>query len=118
MQQLRIRQEIKDDILVMSLWGQLDAITSEVFTVALAKADVDSMKFIVLDMGDITLVDSSGIGVIVELLKKTRTRGGDTVIAEVGFQPMEVFKILNLNKHIKIFRKVREAIKDCKEREA
>lgn len=118
MQQLRIRQEIQDDILILSLKGHLDAMTSDIFANAVAAETIAAIKYIVLNMGDVTLVDSSGIGVIVSLLKQTRINDGDTVVAEVGRQPMEVFKILNLDKSIKIFKTVRDAVADCKERAA
>lgn len=118
MQQLRIRQEIQDDILILSLLGQLDVMTSDIFTSVVGPATVAAMKYVVIDLRDVTLVDSSVIGVIVALLKKTRAQGGDTVIAEVGVQPLEVFKILNLDKSIRIFRSTAEAIRHCRERAA
>ncbi len=111
MNQLGIIQQQNDEMLVLSLAGQVDAITAEELV---AIADTIKMspiiRYVVVDLEKVTLIDSSGIGVLVSILKHTRSEGGDTVIANLSAQPEAVFKILNLDKAIQIFESVEEAI--------
>ena len=114
--QLRIHQEILDDTLVLSLRGQLDALTSDMLAETSASPTCAAATYIILDLNRLSLIDSSGVGSVVALLKQTRARGGDTLVAAVAQQPMEVFKILNLDKSIKIYETVALAIADIPKR--
>lgn len=110
MERLEIKQEIYGDLLIISPQGQLDALTSDDFISTTNHTVSAPIKYIVLNFENISLIDSSGIGAMVSILKRTRSREGDTVLANVSQQPMEVFKILNIHKGIKIYGTVEEAV--------
>jgi anti-sigma B factor antagonist len=113
--QLRIQHKLLDNTLLLTLWGQLDAMTADSFAATVKSIVNSSIKYVILDFCNLEVIDSAGIGAMVALLKKTRADGGDTVVAEVTKQPLEVFKILSLNKSIKIFDSSSEAVTYCKE---
>lgn len=104
---LRTEQE---DVVVLSLTGQLDALTAGKTKPMLDEILSNSMVKIVYDLKNLTLIDSSGVGVIVSTFKRSRAGGGDMKLAALCSQPMEVFKVLSLDKTIPIFGSVEEAV--------
>ena len=112
MQRLEIVQKVKEHILVLTLKGQLDVQTAEQMQSVLASLAESTISHVVMDFAGITLVDSSGIGVLVSVYKLTRARGGDTVLANVEAQPREVFRILNLTKAITLYDSISDALRD------
>ena len=110
MQQLSIRKQMEDGVLILTLKGQLDALTTDALLAEMSVLSESPSKLIVLDLKEISLVDSSGIGAIVSILKKTRAMSGDTALANVDSQPMQVFKIVNLHKAIKMLGSVDAAV--------
>jgi anti-anti-sigma factor len=113
--QLRIQQKKIDNILILALWGQFDAMTADVFAATVKSSVTIGTKYVILDFCNLDIIDSAGIGAMVALLKKVRSDGGDTIVAEVVGQPLEVFKILSLDKSIRIFESVNEAVIFCNE---
>lgn len=89
------RDEIKVSVLAFS--GNLDALNAPSL-----KRECDTLVreerfFVVLDMAELALIDSSGVGAIVSLFKQVRTKGGDLQIAALGGQPREIFRLLRLD---------------------
>jgi anti-sigma B factor antagonist len=63
----------------------------------------------VLDVADLKMLDSSGIGAIVSCLHKVRTRKGDLVIAGAQGRVATVLKIARVDQFIRLFATVDEA---------
>lgn len=103
---------IEDDVVVIALQGQLDALTAGKLKPVLDELLESDRVRVVYDLRELTLIDSSGVGVIVSTFKRTRTKGGDTNLAGMDGQPKEVFTVLNFHRYIKIFDTVEEAISD------
>jgi anti-sigma B factor antagonist len=99
----------EDGIIILSLRGQLDALTSGKFKPILDEVLSSPGTGIVYDFHELDLIDSSGIGVIVSTFKRSRADGGDTKIACIHDQPLEVFRVLNLHKYIEVFDSVEAA---------
>ena len=112
MKQLQIVQQQNGELLILSLNGQLDAMTADDLLAVIHNVQRTEIKFVVFDLKGVSLVDSSGIGAMVSLLKHTRSKEGDTVVAHLDHQPKEVFRVLNLNRAIKIFETVDHAVQE------
>ena len=110
MKPLQISQRQNRELLLLTLEGQLDALTADELLAIANSIKSSEVKFVVFDLENVALVDSSGIGAMVSILKYTRSQEGDTVIANLINQPKEVFKILNLNKAFKIYDSADAAI--------
>jgi anti-sigma B factor antagonist len=96
-------------ITVLSLKGSLNALTAPE-----VKRDIDALVterrlMVAVDLSELDLVDSSGVGAIVSLFKRLRMIGGDVKIAGLQGQPKEVFRILRLEKAFDIVPSVQEA---------
>lgn len=111
---LEFKQQKDDNITVLSLTGQLDALTAGTIKPVIDEIVASPRMFVVLNLNDLTLIDSSGVGAIVSMFKRSRAQGGDTSIAGLNNQPKEVFKLLRLDKAINIFESVEEAIEKFK----
>jgi anti-sigma B factor antagonist len=58
---------------------------------------------IVLDLGGLRYIDSSGIGALVSWFKRVRDQQGDLKIANLGAQPREIFRLLRLDRAFEIY---------------
>jgi anti-sigma B factor antagonist len=69
---------------------------------------------IVLDLGDVTHIDSGGLGTLVSLYVSARKVGGDLKLANLGNHAKELLQITRLVTLFEIFDKVEDAIASFK----
>lgn len=65
---------------------------------------------VVVDMTGVEVIDSSGVGVVVGLFKRMRSLGGAVRVAGVSKQPLEIFKVMLLDRVLPIFPTSHEAL--------
>lgn len=53
---------------------------------------------IIMDLSDVTFIDSAGLGLLIGLRQTARQRGGDFVLAGVNEQVLPLFQMTRLNK--------------------
>ncbi len=70
----------------------------------------ERLMLIVLDLGAVDFIDSAGLGVLVELLKRVSERGGDIRLACLQKQARVVFEITRAYKIFGIFDSVETAL--------
>jgi anti-sigma B factor antagonist len=68
-------------------------------------------KNIVVDMGDITYVNSSGLGILISGLTSMRKNGGDLKLANINNKVEGLLSITKLNQIFEQFDSVDEAVK-------
>ena len=111
---LEVHNETRENAVVLRLKGQLDALTAGTMAPTVDELMAAQTKNIIFDLSEITLIDSSGIGAIVSVFKRTRSWGGDTRISGLSAQPFEVFKLLKLDKVIPLFDTLDAAVASFK----
>jgi anti-sigma B factor antagonist len=52
---------------------------------------------VTVDLDQVTLIDSTGVGAIVSLFKRITAQGGKVLVVRVHDQPLAVFKLLKLD---------------------
>jgi anti-sigma B factor antagonist len=110
----RFEQVDRGEVLVVHLHGSLDAMTASKFKPEVVKiADAKRLK-IVVDCSGLTLIDSTGVGVLISLFKRTRAQNGFVFFSGVQAQPKEVFRLLRLDKSLDLFPTVDEAVQKLK----
>jgi len=67
---------------------------------------------IVVDLGGVDFIDSSGLGALIGGLKAARQHGGDVRIACAGEQVRAVLKLTNLDRILSPYPTVEEALHD------
>lgn len=105
----RFEKQRSADVLVVAVHGQLDAMTAGHFkTEVVAIAEAREPK-VVVDAAGLTLIDSTGVGVLISLFKRVRAHGGQVAFAGLSAQPREIFRLLRLDKSLDLFASVADA---------
>ena len=76
-----------------------------------ALAGTPDVRTVILDLGGITFLDSSGLGALIALLKRTTEAGGDIKLAGLRKEVRLVFEITRAYKIFDIFDSVEEALR-------
>lgn len=108
---MQLDVEYRDQIAICRVNGDLDSSNSTELVEVLDREVARGMNRLVLDLTKMAYIDSSGLGALVKVLKKTRLVAGDVKLC--GLEP-EVRKVLELTRLDKIFdisRTVDEAVK-------
>jgi anti-sigma B factor antagonist len=82
---------------ILRIRGELDALSAPELRPLLDKLVADDRQDVTVDLSELRLVDSSGIGALVSLYKRVRASGGHVVFVGVTAQPLVIFKLLRLD---------------------
>jgi anti-sigma B factor antagonist len=86
---------------VLRVRGELDALSCQELRLVLdtlaAKA-AQGKCVVIVDLSELRLIDSSGVGVMVSLYKRVRANGGEVRFVGVTAQPLVIFKLLRLDR--------------------
>ena len=80
------------------LGGVLDATTAASVRPTIDKIVQDGRKDVVLVLSELRLIDSSGVGALVSLLKRVRAGGGEVRVSGLQDQPLVIFRLLKLDR--------------------
>jgi anti-sigma B factor antagonist len=99
---------------VLSICGRLDAVrVKKVRDEIINLPDKGHLK-VVLDLSSLEWIDSSGVGVLVTLYKRVRSKGGSIVVGCLQRQPKEIFRLLRLESAFEVHDTVDDAVAKLK----
>jgi len=104
--------ETHDGIAVLTPQGRLNMVSARHLKAAIAGVVADGTHRIVVDLGETTFVDSSGLGALIGGVKATRQHGGDLRIARPTDDVLTVLELTNLDKILRPRQDVRTAFDD------
>jgi anti-anti-sigma factor len=93
--------------------GLLDAFSEPVFKKVIGKFVEDSHKKIIMDLSAIDFIDSSGLGALVQLVKKTKDAGGTLVIV-TNPRVTQTVKVVRLDNFLSLHNTLEEAVSSFK----
>lgn len=98
---MRIKEKIIEDVAVLTFLGDLvgEPETTKVREKIYSLIAEDINK-VIIDMGDVAYVNSSGLGCLISGLTSLRNAGGDLKLADVGKKVKSIFVITQL---VKVF---------------
>ncbi len=104
------RVERLDDIVVVTLSGELDAYDARALRETFHEVVEDGPAVIVLDLTGVSFLDSTVLGAIVGLLRRVREAGGElrTVLPETTAR--RIFEITGLDKALDVHPSREEAL--------
>ncbi|MBU1084388.1 MAG: STAS domain-containing protein [Candidatus Omnitrophota bacterium] len=108
---MNIRSENKNGISVVRVEGNVDIITSPEFKKYLDKIAVSGSKTIVVDLGKVDYMDSSGLATLVEAYKNIKRSGGAIKLLKLSSKVKGLFEITKLDKLFQIFEDEGDALK-------
>lgn len=93
---LQITKTELADILLIELRGGLNALTSKSLQEALAPVGREKGFRLIVDLSEVSYVDSSGLGVLMNFLEVARENSGRLVMVGVHGSVKETFRLLEL----------------------
>jgi anti-sigma B factor antagonist len=101
-----------DGVAVVVPRGRLTMASARQMRELLAELVAGGSSRIVVDMGETTFLDSSGLGALIAGLKSARQAGGDLRVARPTTAVMTVFELTNLDKVLRPRDSVEAAFDD------
>jgi anti-anti-sigma factor len=111
---LRGTREVRNNYQLFRLTGLLDAFSEATFRKVLSKCIDESPKHVILDLSKIDFVDSSGLGALVQLVKKAQSLDGTLQIVS-NPRVTQTVKLVRLEKFLSLQPTVDEAVKNVKD---
>lgn len=102
--------EQKNGAYVMTMRGSLDALTVPDVRPAVEELIAKGNVKVVVDLSGLTVIDSSGVALIVSLFKRLRAQGGSIRVSGVNGQPREIFHFLRLDQSLPLTTTLEEAL--------
>jgi len=108
--QISIRES--GDVTILDLRGRstIDGGESQLLSLQLQKLLATGVRKLLLNLGDLTQVDSSGISIIVKTYVSVRGQGGDLRLLRPGGRVLEVFRTLHLLEIVPTFEDETQAL--------
>jgi anti-anti-sigma factor len=109
---LQISKRESGDVTILDLQGRstIDGGESELLSSHLKKLLANGVRKLLLNIGDLTQVDSSGVSIIVGAYVSLRGQGGDLRLLHPGGRVLEVFRPLHLLEIIPTFEDEAQAL--------
>jgi anti-anti-sigma factor len=111
---LRGTREVRSNYQLFRLTGLLDAFSEATFRKVLDKCIDEGPKHLILDLSQIDFVDSSGLGALVQLVKKAQSLTGTLQIVS-NPRVTQTVKLVRLEKFLSLQPSVDDAVKTVKE---
>ncbi|GER66079.1 anti-sigma F factor antagonist [Weizmannia acidilactici] len=100
---LAIDLEVKKDVLCIRLQGELDHHTAEALRGSVTKAiDENGIRHLVLNLEQLTFMDSSGLGVILGRYKQIKQKNGEMIVCAISPPVKRLFELSGLFKIIRL----------------
>ena len=90
-------REDDGDATTLHIRGELDALSAGELRPLLDRVVEEGRRDVTVDLAQLRLVDSSGVGALVSLYKRVRACGGQVQFINVTSQPLVIFKLLRLD---------------------
>ncbi len=106
------------DVVVIAPEGRVDARTAHVVAERLESATRSGARQMVVNMNDITFMDSTGLATLVRYMKQCRAFGGDLCLANLQQPVRMIFELTRLDSAFLIYPTVDTAVESFSARRA
>jgi anti-sigma B factor antagonist len=100
----------RDDASILALRGEIDVYTAPRLRQAIWDLIEGGSRRIVVDLANVDFLDSTGLGVLVEGLRRAKSREGDLSVVATQEKILKIFDITGLNRAFSIHGSVEEAV--------
>ncbi|HEY3297451.1 MAG TPA: STAS domain-containing protein [Armatimonadota bacterium] len=114
----RLQTSISDSsgVSVIRIAGEVDIYTAPDFKSTLDEAIIAGARDLVVDMAEVTYMDSSGFGTLLSATKRLKPEGGSISLAKCNDAIERMLRITRLDSIFGIFPQVDDAVKFAKTR--
>jgi anti-sigma B factor antagonist len=99
----------RDGAVVVSLAGELDLYNAEEVRAALVDAAADGPEAFVVDLAEVTFIDSTALGVLIEACSRTTDHSGFRLAAP-GLEVRRALEVSGLDRHFVVHDTVVDAL--------
>jgi anti-sigma B factor antagonist len=107
---LDVETSLRGKTTVLTLRGEIDVYTAPRLRQAIVDVVDGGTQHLVVDMEKVDFLDSTGLGVMVEGLKRITGREGTLSVVATQDKIVKIFDITGLNKAFAMYRSVDEAV--------
>src|SRR5215510_2811505 len=101
---LRIEERQVDDVTILTLAGEMRLDDGDLaFRKKIHELVAEQRVKIVVDLGDVTMIDSSGVGMLAAKLKTVRESGGDLRLLHLNARGQRLFTLAKLRTAFETF---------------
>lgn len=100
-----------DGTKILDVTGEIDVYTAPQFKEAVNSIIAAGQKHLIIDMGDVTYMDSSGFGTLLSATRRLRPQGGTINLVRCNTAIDRILRITRLNTVFAMFDSVDDALK-------
>lgn len=101
---MKLTTDMKSGIFIVRIEGELDLSSVSVFRQVVDNVlDSRRSKYLLMNLEDLTFIDSSGLGVILGRYKKVNLLGGKILVTNVKPQITRIFELSGLHKILAVY---------------
>lgn len=104
-----IQVDDRGTCVVLAVTGELDVATAPQLRQEAVRLSAAGRNHLVVDLSGVDFLDSTGLGVIVGVVKRVRTHGGELAVAGAEDHVMKVFEITRISDVVPMFAAADEA---------
>ena len=86
------------DTSYLAITGTLDALSAPELRTEVEAIVSEGPRVVIVDLGGVELIDSSGVAVLVALYKRVKANHGRVEVRGLRDQPAAIFKLLHLDR--------------------
>jgi anti-anti-sigma factor len=102
--------EHQGDITVIALGGRLDLLSASAAKSCFNEEVQRGRRKLVVDLGEVSMIDSSGLGALIGGLKAARLANGDLRLARTQEQAQTILRLTMLDRVLVTYGTVEEAL--------
>jgi anti-sigma B factor antagonist len=107
---LTVQVDELDGWAVARVYGDVDVATAPRLRERLVALVTKGQPRIVLDLDEVGFLDSTGLGVIIGVLKRTRTHGGDLRLVATNDRLVSLFELTGLDRTLPLCSTAADAV--------
>jgi len=105
-----VEHRVEKGLTIVTISGEIDVFTSPRLRERLLDIIDDGALHLVVDLSEVTFLDSTGLGVLVGVYHRLRAREGSMSFVGVNERVRRVFRITQLTKIFMLHRTLEEAL--------
>jgi anti-sigma B factor antagonist len=105
-----VEHSTENDLTVVTVHGEIDVFTSPGLRETLLDLIDGGALHLLIDLGDVTFLDSTGLGVLVGAYHRLRARSGTMAFACATDRVQRVFRVTQLSKIFTLYPTLEEAV--------
>lgn len=106
---MQISTHEHEGLVVFVLEGRIDSTGARELDDTLQKAIAEGHYKLVLDMADVTYINSAGLRTLADILTQSRAHAGDLRLVSLSVKVERVFKIIGFDKFFEAYASLEDA---------